>query len=377
MRNYYCKKSACFIYGLLISLIALWASPSIAATPQIEATQHSGFTQILRSDGTIWSAGGGGADTSPVQIGTDNDWASISSDTHTLALKSNGTLWVWGCNQMGEFGNGTTSETCSWYSPIQIGADNTWVKVSTGFHVSLALKSNGTLWAWGFNCGGQLGDGTTIGRHSPVQIGTDTNWVSISAGDYRSVAIKSDGTLWTWGGDQNYSVYSLTPVQVGTDNKWVTVSTDGYYPFALALKSNGTLWAWGASSGSNIVCQLGDGTQINRSSPIQIGNDTNWVSVSAGAWSSMAQKSNGTLWGWGNNSSGELGDGTTTMMCAPTQIDSGPWLSVSSGGGYTAALKADGTFWTWGSNWRGELGDGTTTNRHSPLQIGTDNTWLY
>src|SRR3989344_1483851 len=115
---------------------------------------------------------------------------------HTIAIKSDGTLWAWGYNLYGQLGDGTTSQR---NSPVQIGTDNNWVSISAGGYHTIAIKSDGTLWAWGSNDYGQLGDGTMVDKTTPAQIGTDANWVSISAGDYHTIALKSDGTLWAWG----------------------------------------------------------------------------------------------------------------------------------------------------------------------------------
>ncbi|MBI5307691.1 MAG: hypothetical protein HZB37_04995, partial [Planctomycetes bacterium] len=142
-------------------------------------------------------------------------------------------------------------------------------QISVGDHHTLAVKSDGTLWAWGYNGYGALGDGTTTQRNAPVQIGTDTMWVSVSGGRFYTLAVKSDGTLWAWGNN-----IGNAPVQIGTDTKWVSVSAGANHK--LAVKSDGTLWAWGF----NMYGQLGDGTNTDKYAPVQIGTDTKWVSVS-------------------------------------------------------------------------------------------------
>jgi alpha-tubulin suppressor-like RCC1 family protein len=343
-----------------------WVSVSAGATQTI----------AIKSDGSLWAWGfnglgelGDGTTTerdSPVQIGSDTKWVYVSAGWFaTMALKSDGTLWGWGYNGNGQLGDGTTTDR---HSPVQIGSDTKWVSVAASFLDTIALKSDGTLWAWGNNGFGEVGDGTTIERHTPVQIGSDTNWVSIETGDYRSVAIKSDGTLWAWGN------LVTSPAQIGSDTTWASVADGSAH--TVALKSDGTLWTWGYNANG----QLGDGTIIDKTSPVQITTvATGWTSIAAGVYHSVALKSDGTLWAWGNNSNGQLGDGTTTDHHTPEQIGSDTnWVAVAVGSQsyHTVALKADGTLWAWGLNSIGQLGDGTATDQHAPEQIGSDTNWV-
>ena len=290
---------------------------------------------------------------------------------HSISLKSN-TLWAWGDNRYGQLGDGTTTNR---WSPVQIGTDTNWISIAAGWMHTIALKSDGTIWAWGRNEYGQLGDGTTTNRSWPVQIGTDNYWVSIAAGGEHTIALKSDGTLWAWGFNGygqlgNGTENKWSPVQVGMDTNWISIA--GGWCHTIALKSDGTLWAWGR----NEYGQLGDGTTTNRWWPVQIGSDTNWDCIALGGEHSLALKSDGTLWAWGWNFSGQLGDGTATNRRSPVQIGTDNyWDSIAAGWTQTIALKSDNTVWTWGDNSYGQLGDGTTTNRWLPAQIGTDTNW--
>ncbi len=295
------------------------------------------------------------------------------------------TLWAWGENNVGQLGDGTTNNNST---PEHIGTDTDWAQVSAEFEHTAAIKTNGTLWAWGDNSTYELGDGTTNNESTPEQIGTDTNWAQVSAGAYYTVAIKTDGTLWAWGdnGDgqlgDGTTISESSPEQIGTDTDWKQVSA-GYNNFStVAVKTNGTLWAWG----DNSIGELGDGTDVGPDTcptndpcstvPIQIGTDTDWAQVSAGTSHTVAVKTDGTLWAWGENNVGQLGDGTTTQQDSPEQIGTDTdWAQVSAGAYYTMAIKTDGTLWAWGYNAFGQLGDGTTNNASRPEQIGTDTNW--
>ncbi|MDX8394081.1 MAG: LamG-like jellyroll fold domain-containing protein, partial [Mariprofundales bacterium] len=238
--------------------------------------------------------------------------------------------------------------------------------IAAGFYHTVALKSDGSLWTWGYNNFGQLGDGTTVNSLVPKQIGT--GFSSIAAGLYHTVALKSDGSLWTWGrnnrgqlGDGT-TVNSLTPKQIGTGFSSIAA---GYY-HTVALKSNGSLWTWGY----NLYGQLGDGTTVNSLVPKQIG--TGFSSIAAGFYHTVALKSDGSLWTWGRNNRGQLGDGTTVNSLVPKQIGTG-FSSIAAGFYHTVALKSDGSLWTWGYNTNGQLGDGTTVNSLIPKQIAAGN----
>jgi alpha-tubulin suppressor-like RCC1 family protein len=287
-------------------------------------------------------------------------------------------LFSWGNNNHGQLGDGTTNER---HTPGSIGNDTNWYQISCSEdHYSLAIKSDGTLWAWGYNNYGQLGDGTTTERHSPVQIGKESNWSLVKCGELHTLALKTDGTLWAWGnnntgqlGDGSTNNKSF-PVQIGTDKDWLTVACG--WKFTLALKIDGTLWGWGY----NGLGQLGDGTTNNKISPVQIGNDKDWVYLDCGEFHTIAIKSDGTLWAWGANNFGQLGDGTTTDKHTPIQIGSNQYCYKStmenSQNVNTEAIRTDGSLWGWGWNFNGELGDGTKIQRNSPVQIGTSHNWL-
>jgi alpha-tubulin suppressor-like RCC1 family protein len=353
-------------------------------------TNGDGYTVAIKTDGTLWAWGhnnvgqlGDGTTTdrtTPVQIGADTGWASVGAGSQfTLARKTDGTLWAWGGNSSGQLGDGSTTNRLT---PTQVGADSNWVSVTAGNAHTEAIKTDGTLWAWGNNSSGQLGDGTiTTGRNSPAQVGTDGDWSSVRANNSFTVAfttaLKTDGTLWDWGDDQygelgDAPVASLpAPTQVGTDTDWITADGGSYH--TAAIKADHTLWAWGWNSNG----EVGDGTSVGlRPTPVRVGADTDWASVSAGGYFTVALKTDHSLWAWGNNGDGQLGDGTMTGRNSPAQVGTGTdWSALSAGAYHVLAVKTDGTLWAWGNNHCGQVGDGTETDRTTPVQIGTDTNW--
>jgi alpha-tubulin suppressor-like RCC1 family protein len=336
----------------------------------------------VQSDGRVWAWGlnntgqlGDGSTTNrtvPVQVSGLAGAVTIAGDSsfyyvHNLALKSDGTVWAWGSNTSGQLGDGSTTGRLT---PVQVSELMGAAAIAGGFSHSLALKSDGTVWAWGDNNYGQLGDGSATQRKTPVQVSGLTGVVAVAGGDIHSLALKSDGTVWAWGA--NYSgtlgdgttTNRTTPVEVSGLTGVVAIA--GYYAHSLALKSDGTVWAWGLNEDG----QLGDGSTTDRWTPVQVNGLVGVAAIAVGFGHSLAVKRDGTVWAWGRNSNGQLGDGTTTDRWTPAQVSDLTGITAVAGGYYhSLALKSDGSVWAWGRNAWGGLGDGTTTNRLTPVRV--------
>jgi len=255
-----------------------------------------------------------------------------------------GTLWSWGKNSFGQLGNNAITNRSS---PVQtVSGGTNWKLVDCGFYHTAAIKTDGTLWSWGFNAFGQLGNNAITNVSSPVQtVSGGTNWRFVSCKFYDTAAIKTDGTLWTWGintigqlGD-NTTTNKSSPVQtVAGGTSWKSVAAGS--GIVASIKTDGTLWTWGLNGNG----QLGDNTRTNRSSPVQtVSAGTNWRSVACAANMIQSIKTDGTLWLWGRGTSGELGDNSITSKSSPVQTVSGGtnWKLVAGGQYHSAAIKTD------------------------------------
>jgi alpha-tubulin suppressor-like RCC1 family protein len=295
-----------------------------------------------------------------------------------LFIKDDGSLWAWGNNHDGQLGIGTNKDS---EFPIEVGSDKNWVDIAAGTSHTVALKTDGTLWAWGTNSSYQLGIGSNVNisyRNEPVQVGTDNDWEKISAGDSHTIALKNDGTLWAWGVNGDYGQlgipgisFSEDPRKVGNDTDWIDIDT-GSGDHDLALKTDGSLWSWGRNDCGELGI-IGVNIKIE---PQKIDAGYGWVKISAGSGISMAIRNDGSLWAWGCNDSGQLGIGSFLDSSIPVQVGfDQDWVVVSAGDKHTLALKQDGTLWAWGLNDSGQLGIGTYVNSNSPVQIGSDHDW--
>lgn len=331
---------------------------------------------------------------SPVQIGTLTNWSTVENGgslndiNHTLAVKQDGTLWAWGsntdfsANPGGQLGDGTVTNRSS---PVQIGTLTNWSAAIGGYQHSIAAKTDGTLWAWGIASKfGALGDMTTANKSSPVQIGTLTNWSSVIGAAYNSsFAIKTDHTIWAWGYNRQGQggvtanaasslVGNSSPIQIGTLTNWSNLHIVANSNRMGAVKTDGTVWHWGTITGGN----------NETSSPVQIGTLTNWSKIQIGLGHSLATKTDNTVWAWGYaNASGQLGlnNVTTpnaTQQSSPTQIGTlSNWSLPFAGMNQSGGIKTDSSLWIWGAGTVGQVGDNAGVSRSSPVQIGTLTQW--
>jgi len=343
---------------------------------------------ILVTENRLWGWGGNGQGeigdgtrilrVSPVQtIAGGTNWSVLPSNGYgTLGgIKTDGTLWLWGNNADGQIGDNTTIKKSS---PVQtIAGGNNWRQLAVSNWAGAAIKTDDTLWTWGFNSYGQIGDNTTINKSSPVQtVAGGSNWSQVSLGRYNTAAIKTDGTLWVWGNNyrgavgDNTVIQRNSPVQtVSGGSNWAQVSCGNNY--TAAIKSDGTLWTWG----SNLNGELGNntsGSSTYKSSPVQtITGGSNWRQLSAQYTHMAAIKTDGTLWAWGDNYYGQMGNNVMlNKYSSPVQTIAGGsnWRQVSVSSSTTGAVKTDNTLWTWGYGDAGQMGNGSTSSVSSPVQ---------
>jgi len=281
-------------------------------------------------------------------------------------------LWNWGRCFEGQLG--VNDQITTRITPVTtlLGGTN-WKSISCGQYYTVAIKTDGTLWSWGFNSNGQLGVNDTTSRSTPVTtLLGGTNWKSVAGGYVHTISIKTDGTLWTWGSNTNGQLgvndttNRSTPVTtlLGGTN-WKSIA-DGGTLHTISIKTDGTLWTWGRNDRG----QLGINTTNTTLTPVTtLLGGTNWKSISCGQLYTIATKTDGTLWNWGFNAYGQLGVNDITSRSTPvtTLLGGTNWKSTSGGGYYTVALTTDGTLWTWGRNSYGQLGVNDTTTRSTPV----------
>ena len=320
----------------------------------------------------------------PVALTSFIDIVDVEGGTrHSLALKTDGTVWAWGADDHGMLGNGGSVDSSV---PVKVSNISSSVVIAAGNNHNLAILSDGSAWAWGWNGYGQLGNNTTVDSSVPVKITTLTSSpgaavVAVSGGYAHSLALKSDGTVWAWGYNgsgqlgNNTTTNSSIPIQVAGLSQITAIAAGSNH--SLALDSSGNVWAWGY----NAFGQLGNNTTVDSSIPVQVENPTgtttlsNIVAISAGSLHSLALDGNGNVWAWGYNSSGQLGNATTVNSSLPVEVsglggsgDLSDITAISAGAYHNVALRSDGVVLDWGSDSNGQIGNNSTTNSSVPVQ---------
>jgi alpha-tubulin suppressor-like RCC1 family protein len=340
----------------------------------IEATVQSATANALT---VIVPAEGSG--TGPVQVTvgeqtvtasdfTYEAWQSVSAgDLHTCGLSNAGTVWCWGYNDYGQLGNGTFSTAITPQQvPQQVGTASDWISLEAGRFHTCGLRIDGTAWCWGWNDTGQLGNGTTTSTAIPQQVGGASDWISLELGYTHTCGLRADGTAWCWGnngdgqlGNGTFTA-ATTPQQVGAASDWISLAAGTYH--TCGLRTDGTAWCWGY----NGFGQLGNGddTYTGATTPQQVGAASDWISLVAGSTHTCGVRNGGAAWCWGQNFVGQLGSGATNnantpQPTTPQQVGTASdWTSLTAGLSHTCGLRANGTAWCWGENGFGQLGDG-------------------
>ncbi|MCV4234646.1 S-layer homology domain-containing protein [Virgibacillus sp. LDC1] len=341
-----------------------------AVAPKLVAGYY--HTVSLVSSGEVYSWGYGdrgqlgdgtwNTRTTPVMAKNLNHVIDIHSGVRSsMALRQDGTVWTWGANENGQLGIGTITNV---NAPVQVSGLSGIKAISggLGYH-GMALSENGTVWTWGKNDNGELGNGTTTQQNAPVTVTGLSDVKAIAAGGYYSLALKSDGTVWAWGVNGSGELGDGTttdryvPVQVDGLTDVIAIAAGGSH--SLAVKQDGTVWAWG----SNTYGTLGDGTRTHRTRPVQVRNLQHIVAVAGGGYHSLAVDRAGNVWSWGDNSRKQLGLSSNVSSLIPVPIPGIEHVrEISAGGFHSVAMKKDGTVWGWGLNSGGQIGDGTYNN---------------
>ncbi|MGE5703537.1 MAG: Ig-like domain-containing protein [Clostridia bacterium] len=283
----------------------------------------------------------------------------------SVAVKPDGSVWTWGRNYEGQLGDGTTTSS---NVPTKLKDLSNVTDIAVGYAHVVALDEKQRVWAWGDNTSGQVGNGNTTKQLKPTQI--KDHIVSVAAAQYHSAAIDDKGKLYTWG-DNTYGQLGdgttgakTTPMKVSGLDDVIDVSTG--YLHTSAVTKDGTVYSWGFNGEGN----LGDGTWNNSKVPVQVKGLDNVVDLESGWRHTLALKSNGTVWSWGRGGEGQLGDGTLATQNRPVQVAGlKNIVAIATGYDNSFAVQSDGTLWAWGSNLNGKLGDGTTSKQSKPIKI--------
>jgi len=302
----------------------------------------------------------------------------MGGEQHNVALRSDGTVWAWGYNDHNQLGDGNDQDTST---PVQVSGLSSIIKLGgRGYH-SLAVKSDGTVWAWGWDYHGALGIGvadTNSDYPVPLRVQGLSNPIMVTAGFCFSVALLQDHTLVAWGNNEEGELgdgtttdsYTPVPVPGISDVIWVSAG----WTHVVAIKADGTVWTWGENcwSGAWPGCgMLGDGTAQDHYAPEQVPRLSGAIQAFGGDGHTAVLLSDGTVWTFGANGAGQLGTGSiTTQSLVPVQVQGlTDVIALTARDFHNQALRPDGTIWSWGSGLSGELGNGTIQDSPVPVQV--------
>jgi alpha-tubulin suppressor-like RCC1 family protein len=358
--------------------------PVIGIPPCVAISASFGHhSMALADDGGVWVWGynaegqhGNGTSDPVTGVGATPDRVSglegvvaiAAGSWHCTALRSDGSVWAWGDNSWGQLGDGTTTNR---FTPVAVNGPGNIVAIGRGGGHSVALRDDGTVWAWGINDRGQLGDGTTGSRATPAPVAGLADVTLLAGTGSGGVAVTADGLVRAWGRNDRGQIGDgtttdrLVPVTVPGLPRVVSVDGGAHMSAAIVGQEAGTAVSWGA----NDYGQLGDASTIDRLTPVPV-LAGQLVTAKAGEYHTSAVDAASAVLGWGNNGAGQLGTGSSGDSQVPVEALFTDAAAVAAGQHHTVALRADGTAWAWGANGSGELGDGRTLDSQTPVQVG-------
>jgi alpha-tubulin suppressor-like RCC1 family protein len=368
------------LLAVALGIGLVFASPGAAAGAP---SAGNAWAWGLNSDGEL----GNGSITRYGGIGTPGQVMNLSNvvavaggDQHSLALQADSTVWAWGNGGWGQLGQGAYGGSSK---PVRVPGFSGVTALASGSIHNLALRSDGTVWGWGFNYYGQVGDGTSGDNVlSPARVKGLSGVIAVAAGGYTSFALKSDRTVWAWGyngqgelgiGTSDERAHS-TPTRVGRLSTAVAIGAGVGH--GLAVLADGTVSAWGDNQtgelGANTTTTCGGYSSPCSKAPVRVPNLSGVTAVSGGSGYTLALKSDGTAWGWGNNGYGELGNGQPQLyggVKSPVRATVSHVTAIAAGASHSLWLRSDGTMWAAGSNYYGQIGDGTFNDAPAPVQV--------
>ncbi len=317
----------------------------------------------------------------PAQVGELRDWQSVSAgSTHSCGIRSDKSLWCWGSNHFGELGNGEGDFGMGDSSPVRVGNWTDWESVSCGAGFSCGLRGDQSLWCWGNNFFGALGDGSGENQSVPTLLGEAGPWLSLSVGDSHGCAVKSDQSLWCWGyhGSGQVGVgddaddFVMQPLQVGDSFEWISVTAGSYH--SCGTQTGGRAFCWG----DNRLGQLGDSTGLSRTYPMEVSSTAKWISLTSATTHSCGVDDSHQLYCWGDNTDGMLGRGREPQKLSPSEVLTGSvWLQVAAANEFSCAINDDDAgLYCWGKNNAGQLGINQPQDLPEPRKVGSDS-WAY